>query len=162
MIWIGVGWWRFILWYCVYSYLFSFSFLKCFLEFGFCLFDDDLFVMLINIVNVNYKFIFKVIFFICFKCKSDYENKKIKDKIFISDINIWDYINGIFLCLKICFCFCFCLMMIYWLFLIVLLINLFLLLKMYNLRDYIIMFNCVLLWIKIIFELIKWFVLYNI
>lgn len=157
-----MGWWRFILWYCVYSYLFSFSFLKCFLEFGFCLFDDDLFVMLIYIVNVNYKFIFKVIFFICFKCKSDYENKKIKDKIFISDINIWDYINGIFLCLKICFCFCFCLMMIYWLFLIVLLINLFLLLKMYNLRDYIIMFNCVLLWIKIIFELIKWFVLYNI
>lgn len=147
-----MGWWRFILWYCVYSYLFSFSFLKCFLEFGFCLFDDDLFVMLIYIVNVNYKFIFKVIFFICFKCKSDYENKKIKDKIFISDINIWDYINGI----------CFCLMMIYWLFLIVLLINLFLLLKMYNLRDYIIMFNCVLLWIKIIFELIKWFVLYNI
>lgn len=157
-----MGWWRFILWYCVYSYLFSFSFLKCFLEFGFCLFDDDLFVMLIYIVNVNYKFVFKVIFFICFKCKSDYENKKIKDKIFISDINIWDYINGIFLCLKICFCFCFCLMMIYWLFLIVLLINLFLLLKMYNLRDYIIMFNCVLLWIKIIFELIKWFVLYNI
>lgn len=157
-----MGWWRFILWYCVYSYLFSFSFLKCFLEFGFGLFDDDLFVMLIYIVNVNYKFIFKVIFFICFKCKSDYENKKIKDKIFISDINIWDYINGIFLCLKICFCFCFCLMMIYWLFLIVLLINLFLLLKMYNLRDYIIMFNCVLLWIKIIFELIKWFVLYNI
>lgn len=157
-----MGWWRFILWYCVYSYLFSFSFLKCFLEFGFCLFDDDLFVMLIYIVNVNYKFIFKVIFFICFKCKSDYENKKIKDKIFISDINIWDYINGIFLCLKMCFCFCFCLMMIYWLFLIVLLINLFLLLKMYNLRDYIIMFNCVLLWIKIIFELIKWFVLYNI
>lgn len=157
-----MGWWRFILWYCVYSYLFSFSFLKCFLEFGFCLFNDDLFVMLIYIVNVNYKFIFKVIFFICFKCKSDYENKKIKDKIFISDINIWDYFNGIFLCLKICFCFCFCLMMIYWLFLIVLLINLFLLLKMYNLRDYIIMFNCVLLWIKIIFELIKWFVLYNI
>lgn len=157
-----MGWWRFILWYCVYSYLFSFSFLKCFLEFGFCLFDDDLFVMLIYIVNVNYKFIFKVIFFICFKCKSDYENKKIKDKIFISDINIWDYISGIFLCLKMCFCFCFCLMMIYWLFLIVLLINLFLLLKMYNLRDYIIMFNCVLLWIKIIFELIKWFVLYNI
>lgn len=153
-----MGWWRFILWYCVYSYLFSFSFLKCFLEFGFCLFDDDLFVMLIYIVNVNYKFIFKVIFFICFKCKSDYENKKIKDKIFISDINIWDYFNGIL----ICFCFCFCLMMIYWLFLIVLLINLFLLLKMYNLRDYIIMFNCVLLWIKIIFELIKWFVLYNI
>lgn len=157
-----MGWWRFILWYCVYSYLFSFSFLKCFLEFGFCLFDDDLFVMLIYIVNVNYKFIFKVIFFICFKCKSDYENKKIKDKIFISDINIWDYFSGIFLCFKICFCFCFCLMMIYWLFLIVLLINLFLLLKMYNLRDYIIMFNCVLLWIKIIFELIKWFVLYNI
>lgn len=157
-----MGWWRFILWYCVYSYLFSFSFLKCFLEFGFCLFDDDLFVMLIYIVNVNYKFIFKVIFFICFKCKSDYENKKIKDKIFISDINIRDYFNGIFLRLKICFCFCFCLMMIYWLFLIVLLINLFLLLKMYNLRDYIIMFNCVLLWIKIIFELIKWFVLYNI
>lgn len=153
-----MGWWRFILWYCVYSYLFSFSFLKCFLEFGFCLFDDDLFVMLIYIVNVNYKFVFKVIFFICFKCKSDYENKKIKDKIFISDINIWDYFNGIL----ICFCFCFCLMMIYWLFLIVLLINLFLLLKMYNLRDYIIMFNCVLLWIKIIFELIKWFVLYNI
>lgn len=55
--------------------MFSFSFLKCFLEFGFCLFDDDLFVMLIYIVNVNYKFIFKVIFFICFKCKSDYEDK---------------------------------------------------------------------------------------
>lgn len=91
-----MGWWRFILWYCVYSYLFSFSFLKCFLEFGFCLFDDDLFVMLIYIVNVNYKFIFKVIFFICFKCKSDYENKKIKDKIFISDINIWDYFNFVF------------------------------------------------------------------
>lgn len=50
--------------------------------------------MLTYIVNVNYKLILKVIFFIRFKRKSDHENKKIKDKTFTSDTNIRDYING--------------------------------------------------------------------
>lgn len=156
-----MGWRRPILWHCVHSHSFSPSFSKCSPELGFCLLDDDPLAMLTYIVNVNYKLILKVIFFIHFKRKSDHENKKIKDKTFTSDTNIRDYFNGTSLRLKICFCSCSCLMMIYWLFLTVLSINLFLSSKMHNLRDYIIMLNCVLLWTKIISELIKWSVLYN-
>lgn len=156
-----MGWRRPILWHCVHSHSFSPSFSKCSPELGFCLLDDDPLAMLTYIVNVNYKLILKVIFFIRFKRKSDHEDKKIKDKTFTSDTNIRDYFNGTSLRLKICFCSCSCLMMIYWLFLTVLSINLSLSSKMHNLRDYIIMLNCVLLWTKIISELIKWSVLYN-
>lgn len=56
--------------------------------------------MLTYIVNVNYKLVLKVIFFIRFKRKSDHENKKIKDKTFTSDTNIRDYFNGTSLRLK--------------------------------------------------------------
>lgn len=156
-----MGWRRPILWHCVHSHSFSSSFSKCSPELGFCLLDDDPLAMLTYIVNVNYKLILKVIFLIRFKRKSDHENKKIKDKTFTSDTNIRDYFSGTSPRFKICFCSCSCLMMIYWLFLTVLSINLFLSSKMHNLRDYIIMLNCVLLWTKIISELIKWSVLYN-